>query len=149
VQGESTAQGWELVGSLGQTTFSVGSGSQSTWQVRGEGVQPLHFTLHWDGTILRVADLANHGDVRVDGVRVGSAWHPLMGHARLEFGCAAMMVDSSAARASDSDHPLEPASRRQVPCQRASRTQPRAPCRAYTRRPSWASPASTSRTSRT
>jgi hypothetical protein len=108
VQGESTAQGWELVGSLGQTTFSVGSGSQSTWQVRGEGVQPLHFTLHWDGTILRVADLANHGDVRVDGILVGSAWHPLMGHARLEFGRAAMMVDSSAARAGDSDHPLDP-----------------------------------------
>jgi hypothetical protein len=110
VQGESTAQGWELVGSLGQTTFSVGSGSQSTWRVRAEGVQPLHFTLHWDGATLRVADLGNHGDVRVDGVRVGSAWYMLAGHVRLEFGRAVMMVDTSAQRASESDHPLEPGS---------------------------------------
>ncbi|HEX6239651.1 MAG TPA: FHA domain-containing protein [Polyangiales bacterium] len=109
VQGESTAQAWELVASLGQTTLTVGSGPQSTWQVRAEGVRPIHLTFHWDGATLRVADLGASGDVRVDGLPVGIGWVNVAGHARLEFGTAVLMVDTSAPRVGESDHPLDPA----------------------------------------
>ena len=56
VQGESPAQVWELVASAGQTTLTVGLSPGCNWVVREEGVAPIHFSLHWDGTTLRIAD---------------------------------------------------------------------------------------------
>jgi hypothetical protein len=111
VQGDSSAQAWELVASRGQTILTVGSGPSASWQVHGEGVLPVHFSLHWDGTLLRIADLEDSRDLRLDGTPVGGAWRTVAGHARLEFGQAVIMVDtSSTARAGESDHPLEPGS---------------------------------------
>ncbi len=108
VQGESSAGQWELVGSLGHTTLTVGSSADCTWVVREEGVRPIHFSLHWDGGTLRIADLYNAGDVRVDGAALGSQWRPLLGRMRIEFGKAAMVVESSAgARSDSSEHPLD------------------------------------------
>jgi hypothetical protein len=110
IQGHSSAQAWELVASRGQTTLTVGSGAEAAWQVHEEAVKPVHFSLHWDGVMLRIADLQRSGDVRVDGAPVGTGWHPITGHARIEFGRAVMMADTSTPRAGDSEHPLEPGS---------------------------------------
>lgn len=96
VQGESTAQKWELVSSLGHTTLTVGSNPECAWVVRDEGVRPIHFSLHWDGNILRVADVYSAGDVRVDGALLTSQWRPLLGRVRIDFGRAAMVVETSA-----------------------------------------------------
>lgn len=111
VQGQSSAQAWELVASRGQTTLTVGSGPEASWQVREDGVKPLHFSLHWDGSTLRIADLEQSGDVRVDASPVTAVWRALGAHARIDFGRAVIMVDTSTnSRSGESDHPLEPGS---------------------------------------
>lgn len=107
VQGDSSAQVWELVASRGQTTLTVGSGPSSSWVIREEGVRPLHFSLHWDGVTLRIADTYGAGDVRVDGVHVTAQWKPIIGRARVDFGKAAMVAETSAGAESEA-HPLEP-----------------------------------------
>ncbi|MDB4974428.1 MAG: hypothetical protein JWN48_2769 [Myxococcaceae bacterium] len=111
VEGESSAKKWELVSSLGHTTLTVGSNSDCTWVVRGEAVRPIHFSLHWDGTRLRVADVYSAGDVRVDGAELSSQWRPLSGRVRIEFGRAAMVVETSAVPSDQpprsAEHPLE------------------------------------------
>lgn len=107
MQGESSAEKWELVSSLGHTTLTVGSGADCNWVVREEGVRPLHFSLHWDGNTLRVADVYSAGDVRVDGALLTSQWRPLLGRVRLDFGNAAMVVETSATVPGQADHPLD------------------------------------------
>ncbi|HEY6878787.1 MAG TPA: FHA domain-containing protein, partial [Polyangiales bacterium] len=108
VEGESSAMKWELVSSLGHTTLTVGSNSDCTWVVRADGVRPIHFSLHWDGGTLRAADVYSAGDVRVDGQALTSQWRPLLGRARIEFGRAAMVVESSAGgQPKSAEHPLE------------------------------------------
>jgi hypothetical protein len=107
VQGDSSAQVWELVASRGQTTLTVGSGPSSSWVIREEGVRPLHFSLHWDGATLRIADTYGAGDVRVDGVQVTAQWKAIVGRARVDFGKAAMVAETSAGAESEA-HPLEP-----------------------------------------
>lgn len=108
VEGESAASKWELVSSLGHTTLTVGSNSDCTWVVRGDGVRPIHFSLHWDGSTLRVADVYSAGDVRVDGTALSSQWRPLQGTARIEFGTAVLQVETSApTEAHAAEHPLE------------------------------------------
>jgi hypothetical protein len=107
VQGDSSAQVWELVASRGQTTLTVGSGPSSSWVIREEGVRPLHFSLHWDGATLRIADTYGAGDVRVDGTPVTAQWKSLIGRARIDFGRAAMVAETSAGAESEG-HPLEP-----------------------------------------
>ncbi len=108
VEGDSSATKWELVSSLGHTTLTVGSNSDCTWVVRAEGVRPIHFSLHWDGNTLRAADVYSAGDVRIDGQALTSQWKPLVGRARIEFGRAALVVESSvASQPKSGDHPLE------------------------------------------
>jgi predicted component of type VI protein secretion system len=94
VQGESSTQKWELTATQGNATVTVGTSADCTWVVHEEGVRPIHFTIHWDGHALRVADVDNAGDVRVDGVLVGSDWRALSGRVRLEFGKAALVAES-------------------------------------------------------
>ncbi|MDB4985869.1 MAG: hypothetical protein JWN04_1047 [Myxococcaceae bacterium] len=111
VEGESSAKKWELVSSVGHTTLTVGSNSDCTWVVRGEGVRPIHFSLHWDGSRLRVADVYSAGEVTIDGTALTSQWRPLSGRVRIEFGKAAMVVETSAALSSSpprsSEHLLD------------------------------------------
>lgn len=108
VQGDSTAQVWELVSSRGQTTLTVGSGPSSSWVVREEGVRPLHFSLHWDGSTLRIADTYGAGDVRVDGSPVTAQWRSLVGRVRIDFGKGAIVAETSSAARPESVQPLEP-----------------------------------------
>jgi len=108
VEGESSADKWELVSSLGHTTLTVGSNSDCTWVVRAEGVRPIHFSLHWDGATLRVADVYSAGDVRVDGQALSSQWRALHGRTRIDFGKASLLVETSVEAApSSAEHPLE------------------------------------------
>jgi hypothetical protein len=108
VQGDSTAQVWELMSSRGQTTLTVGSGPSSSWVVREEGVRPLHFSLHWDGSTLRIADTYGAGDVRVDGTQVTAQWRSLVGRVRIDFGKAAMVAETSSVARPESVDPVEP-----------------------------------------
>jgi len=108
VQGDSSAQVWELVAARGQTTLTVGSGPSSSWVIRADGVRPLHFSLHWDGDTLGVADTYGAGDVRADGSPVTAQWRSLSGRMRIEFGKAAMVAETSASVPQDPSHPLEP-----------------------------------------
>lgn len=107
VQGDSTAQVWELVASRGQTTLTVGSGPSSSWVVREEGVRPLHFSLHWDGSTLRIADTYGAGDVRVDGSQITAQWRSLVGPVRIDFGNAAMLAETSSGARPQSVQPPE------------------------------------------
>jgi len=108
VEGESSAQKWELVSSLGHTTLTVGSNSDCTWVVRAAGVRPIHFSLHWDGSTLRAADVYSAGDVRVDGGVLSTQWRALTGNARIDFGQAAMQIETSLPLTPRSaEHPLE------------------------------------------
>jgi hypothetical protein len=103
VQGESSTQKWELTATQGNATLSVGSSPDCTWIVQEEGVRSVHFSLHWDGRTLRVADVYSAGDVRVDGALLGSQWRPLLGRVRIEFGKAAMVAETNAGGAMDED----------------------------------------------
>jgi hypothetical protein len=109
VQGESPAQVWELVASAGQTTLTVGLSPGCNWVVREEGVAPIHFSLHWDGSTLRIADTYAAGGVRVDGGLIGPQWRPLTGRVRIDFGKAAIVVEASVGSRDGAPHPLEPA----------------------------------------
>ena len=114
VEGESSAKQWELVSSVGHTTMTVGCSEDCTWVVRGEGVRSIHFSLHWDGSRLRAADVYSAGDVRVDGVDLTPQWRALngtTGEVRIEFGKAVMVIETSTAAAAlpSSEQPLGPA----------------------------------------
>lgn len=73
--------------------MTVGSGPEAGWNVSAPGVAPVHFELYWDGSSLWVSP-PMAGTLTVDGERVQS-WRQLAGRARIEFGQAAMMVESS------------------------------------------------------
>ena len=95
VAGNTGAGMWDLSSQLPEARVTVGSGQEAGWNVQGEGVQPVHFELYWDGKSLWVGPpLA--GNLTVDGERV-QAWRQLAGRCRLEFGRAAMMIESSQA----------------------------------------------------
>ena len=95
VQGESSTKKWELTPTQGNATLTIGTSSDCTWIVQEEGVRPVHFSLHWDGRTLRIADVYSAGDVRVDGGALSAQWRPLLGRARVEFGKAAMVVETA------------------------------------------------------
>lgn len=95
VQGESSTQKWELTATQGNATVTVGTSPDCTWVVQDEGVRAVHFSLHWDGRTLRIADVYSAGDVRVDGALLSSQWLPLLGRVRIEFGNAAMVAESA------------------------------------------------------
>lgn len=96
-QGESTIPTLELKGSVGQTTLTVGQSPGCDWVVRAPGVAPVHFSLHWDGRTLRIADVYGAGGVRADGEAVGAQWRVLSGRVRVDFGKAAIVVEAAAA----------------------------------------------------
>ncbi|MFT3922895.1 MAG: hypothetical protein QM778_10205 [Myxococcales bacterium] len=96
-QGESTALNLELTGSAGGTTLTVGQSPGCDWIVREIGVAPVHFSLHWDGSVLRIADVYGAGGVRMDGILVGAQWRALTGRVRIDFGKAAIVVETGAA----------------------------------------------------
>lgn len=98
-QGESTALTLELTSSLGATTLTVGQSPGCDWIVREAGVAPVHFSLHWDGSVLRIADVYGAGGVRADGVLTGAQWRALTGRVRVDFGKAAIIVETGSAHA--------------------------------------------------
>ncbi len=107
VQGRSNAELWELVHALGHSMLTVGAGPGCSWTVQESGVAPVHFSLHWDGAALRIADTYGVGNLRVDGAPVFAEWRLISGRARIDFGQAAIVVETSAANGSDLGHPLD------------------------------------------
>jgi hypothetical protein len=106
LQGRSPAELWELVHALGHSTLTVGAAAGCSWVVQEAGVAPVHFSLHWDGSALRIADRHGAGQLHVDGVAVSAEWRLLSGRARIDFGQAAIAVETSAGSA-DLGHPLD------------------------------------------
>lgn len=98
-QGESTTMSLELTGALGHMTLTIGQSPGCDWIVRESGVAPVHFSLHWDGSVLRIADVYGAGGVLADGVSVGAQWRALNGRSRIDFGKASIVVESLRTRA--------------------------------------------------
>lgn len=73
----------------------VGSAPSSRWVVVGPTVAPSHFEFFWDGKGLWVSPPTGP-DLTVDGERV-QGWRQLVGRSRIEFGGAAMLVETSSA----------------------------------------------------
>ncbi|MFT3925226.1 MAG: FHA domain-containing protein [Myxococcales bacterium] len=95
VQGRSAAQTREFTRSRGQTQLlTVGTDTECDWCVNEAGVAPVHFSLHWDGANLRIADTHGAGRVRVDGSLLGPEWRRLSGRMRIDFGNATIAVDA-------------------------------------------------------
>ncbi len=84
----------ELAGALGHTTLTVGQSPGCDWIVRGVGVAPVHFSLHWDGSVLRIADVYGAGGVSVDGAAVGAQWRALGARSRIDFGKATIEIET-------------------------------------------------------
>lgn len=92
-QGQSTAGMWDLSSQVPEARVTVGSAPPAGWIIDAPGVMPVHFEFYWDGTSLWVSP-PQAGDLTVDGERV-TAWRQLAGRCRIEFGRAALMVESS------------------------------------------------------
>lgn len=95
VQGTSSAGLWDLSSQMNEARVAVGSTPPANWVVQGPAVAPQHFEFYWDGLALWISP-PQGGDVTVDGERV-QTWRQLVGRSRLEFGGAAMLVETSAA----------------------------------------------------
>lgn len=79
---------------MNEARVAVGSSPPANWVVEGPTVAPQHFEFYWDGLALWISP-PQGGDVTVDGERV-QTWRQLVGRCRLEFGGAAMLVETSA-----------------------------------------------------
>ncbi len=93
--GQSAAGLWDLSNQVPEARVTVGAGPDAGWNVQAPGVAPVHFELYWDGSSLWVSP-PMAGQLTVDGERVQS-WRQLAGRSRVEFGSAAMLVESSQA----------------------------------------------------
>ena len=98
VQGQSELDLWNVTDKTSQERISVGSGSRVDWQIHDADVASEHFQLLWDGTSLWVSRLENDR-VLVDGEPV-TDWRQLPGRSRIDFGKAAMLVETSSAAVS-------------------------------------------------
>ncbi len=105
VQGDSELGIWDVTSEVTDARINVGSGENMQWPVACAGVESVHFQLYWDGRMLWVSPPQN-GTLLVDGEPVND-WRQLAGRCRIDFGSAAMLVEtSSAAVSSLSDTPL-------------------------------------------
>jgi hypothetical protein len=95
IDGKSSANYWRVDSGTPQAQLAVGSGERCEWRVAAGGVAPVHFQLVWDGHRLWIGDTERAGGVTVDGAVLGGAWQPLPGRARVEFGRAVMLAESS------------------------------------------------------
>lgn len=94
VQGSSDGGLFDLSSSVPEARVTVGSSAQAKWVVNGPTVEPLHFEFYWDGKALWISP-PTAGDLTVDGERL-NGWRQLVGRARIEFGGAAMLAETSA-----------------------------------------------------
>lgn len=105
VQGKSALGIWDVTSEVTDARINVGSGDGIEWPVACAGVESVHFQLYWDGRMLWVSP-PQHGTLLVDGEPVND-WRQLAGRCRIDFGGAAMLVEtSSAAVSSLSETPL-------------------------------------------
>ncbi len=95
VQGQSQRDRWELSSTAGPAMIVVGSSASCSWVVEGVGVAPLHFSLYWDGQTLRISRSPGAPELHVDGELVWHSWRVLGGPARIQFGEAAIIVETS------------------------------------------------------
>ncbi len=94
IQGASKANQWQIDSSTTRAQLTVGSDKACDWPVAAERVAAVHFELFWDGRRLWIADTHEAGGVTVDGGRL-TAWQPITGRARIEFGGAVMVAECS------------------------------------------------------
>lgn len=123
VQGTSSAGLWDLSSQMNEARVAVGSSPPANWVVDGPSVAPQHFEFYWDGLALWISP-PQGGDVTVDGERV-QTWRQLVGRCRLEFGGAAMLVETSASVAAVG-------AEQGAPAQQPSAPPPPAPTPGYT-----------------
>jgi len=110
VQGRSDAAFRDFIRGRGQALLTVGADVDCDWCVQEMGVSPIQFSVHWDGSTLRISDTHNSGKVRVDGALLGLEFRRLSGRNRIEFGRAAIVVEAAAVEAE-----REPGQRQTMP----------------------------------
>lgn len=94
IEGQSSANFWHVDGATSKAQLAVGTAETCAWQVNAAGVAHVHFELWWDGRRLWIADTRGAGGVTVDGAPLGD-WQQVPGRARIEFGRAVMLAESS------------------------------------------------------
>lgn len=92
-QGQSGAGLWDLSSEVPEARITIGSAPEAGWCVQAQDVHPTHFELFWDGQALWVSP-PHGGELTVDGERV-QTWRQLVGRARVEFGRAAFLIETS------------------------------------------------------
>lgn len=95
VRGSSRLGVWDVTAEAGESRITVGSADGIDWPVSSEGVQGSHFQFYWDGRELWIS-APNAGTMLVDGEPV-TDWRQLAGRCRVDFGSAAMLVETSSA----------------------------------------------------
>lgn len=95
VRGSSRLGVWDVTAEAGESRITVGSADDIDWPVSSEGVEGSHFQFYWDGSELWIS-APNAGSMLVDGEPV-TDWRQLAGRCRVDFGSAAMLVETSSA----------------------------------------------------
>ncbi len=95
MQGRSRVQRWELMSAQAPMMIMVGASAGCNWVVDETGVAPLHFSLYWDGRALRISRNPGAPTVSVDGETIWYERRPLSSQARIEFGNALILVETS------------------------------------------------------
>jgi hypothetical protein len=94
--GRSVGEVWDITSDYAGVRLDIGASPQCPWQIEAPGVEDYQLVLFWDGEVLWAADFGGSGKVRVDGSPLGE-WRALTGTVRVEFGQAALLVETSAA----------------------------------------------------
>ncbi|HTE51124.1 MAG TPA: FHA domain-containing protein [Kofleriaceae bacterium] len=94
IEGQAEANTWHVDSSTARAQLAIGSAETCAWRITAAGVAHVHFELWWDGRRLWISDTRRAGGVVVDGAPVGD-WQELPGRARIEFGRAVMLAESS------------------------------------------------------
>ncbi len=102
INGDSKSREWMVDARSIGARVDVGSGPDCAWSVRAPGIAPRHLEMYWDGEVLWVANAGGTSSVKVDGLVVDD-WYATGQGSSIEFGAAAMRVETGASLSMPSD----------------------------------------------
>ena len=91
IQGMSSQTEWFLDQSAQGERRIIGSAPPAEWIVQAAGVLPAHVEIFFDGQAIWICDLAQRGDVRLNGTVVGE-WQAVPAKSQITFGAATLEV---------------------------------------------------------
>lgn len=90
-QGDSPNPTATFSSAMAARSVLVGSGADAQWKLRGNGVEPVHAELYWDGSKLFVRDPGSRTGVYV-GVERADEWKQLYDGSEVTFGQAVLQA---------------------------------------------------------